>query len=329
MRLRHLDRYFLLVCCCLLVSTLGLSQGVVETPTPVATVVPLPNTDVPPSSTLVTVSRDKMRIGAGDLLEVSVFGVSDFKQEGRVSEGGEISLPLVGSIDIGGQTIEEAQKIIEQALVKGGYFRDPHVTVLIKDFASQGVSVLGEVMKPGVYPAMSTRRLYDMISLAGGFSPKAGRLITVTHRDTPETPEKVMLTNDPAKSMQSNVPVYPGDTIVVAKAGIVYVVGDVGKPGGFIMENGERMTLLEAIAMAQGVNRTAATGSAKLIRRTSGTPTEVPIQLKGILSAKAPDIDLMAEDILFVPGSLAKNAFRRGLDSALQIATSVAIYGAH
>jgi len=89
------------------------------------------------------------------------------------------------------------------------------------------------------------------------------------------------------------------------------------------------MTVLQAIAMAQGVNRTAAISQARLVRRTSGQPEEVKIALKGILSAKAPDVDLMAEDILFIPGSIAKNVMKRGLESAIQIATNVAIYGTH
>jgi polysaccharide export outer membrane protein len=285
---------------------------------PVATVTPLPaGTDL---------NRDKLRIGSGDLLEVSVYGVSDFKEEGRVADSGEITLPLVGSLHLGGLTVDEAQAMVSQALVTGGYFRDPHVTVLIRDFASQGISVMGEVEKPGVYPAMSTRRLYDLISLAGGFTPKAGKTVTVTHRDRPTESDSVPLTSDPAKSMTSNIAVYPGDTIVVSKAGIVYVVGDVGRPGGFVMENGEKMTVLQAIAMAQGVNRTAAVGSARLIRRSTGKPEEIKVQLKGIMSAKADDVDMMPEDILFIPGSMAKNAMRRGLESALQIATSAAIY---
>jgi polysaccharide biosynthesis/export protein len=287
-------------------------------PKPLAKVTPLPaETDL---------SRDKLRIGSGDLLEVSVYGVSDFKQEGRVAESGEITLPLVGTLHLGGLTIDEAQANVSQALVTGGYFRDPHVTVLIKDFASQGISVMGEVEKPGVYPVMSTRRLYDLISLAGGFTPKAGKTVTITHRDDPTKSDSIRLTNDPAKSMASNITVYPGDTIVVSKAGIVYVVGDVVRPGGYIMENGEKMTVLQAIAMAQGVNRTAAVGKARLIRRASGKPEEVSVQLKGIMAAKADDLDLMPEDILFIPGSMARNAMRRGLESALQIATSAAIY---
>jgi len=307
--------------CCLLAA-----QTVVE---PVNSSIAEGNT--PPSLTAVraTSGREQLRIGPGDLVEVSVYGVSDFKQEARVSDSGEMALPLIGMVHIGGSTLEEAQAIVKDKLVSGGYFRDPAVTVLIKDFASQGISVMGEVEKPGVYPAMSTRRLYDLVSLAGGFTAKAGKLVTITHRDNPTQPDSITMTNDPAKSMQSNVVVYPGDTIVVSKAGIVYVVGDVGRPGGFVMENGEKMTVLQAIAMAQGVNRTAAISQARLVRRTSGQPEEVKIALKGILSAKAPDVDFMAEDILFIPGSIAKNVMKRGLESAIQIATNVAIYGTH
>ncbi len=314
----------LVICFHLAAGISATSQTVVEPQ------VAAPNSNpVLPPPPLAPAIRDSLRIGPGDLLEVSVYGVSDFRQEGRVGGSGEMMLPLIGAVKVGGSTPEEAQSIVAKALVSGGYFRDPHVTVLIKDFSSQGVSVLGEVAHPGVYPAMSTRRLFDVISLAGGFSPKAGRLVTITHRDTPEKPAEVMVTNDPAKSMESNVEVYPGDTVVVSRAGIVYVVGDVLRPGGFVMENGERMTVLQAIAMAQGVNRTAAVNSAKLIRRSTGKPEEIKLELKGILSAKAPDVDLLADDILFIPGSLAKNAFRRGIDSAIQIATSVAIYGIH
>lgn len=315
------------ICLLLLVSLQGLSQTVVE---PQATAPGQPA--VTASSALQAPpkhARGKLRIGTGDLLEVSVYGVSDFKQDARVSDSGDIVLPLVGTVNVGGLPVEEAQATVAKALVGGGYFRDPHVTVLIKDYASQGISVMGEVTRPGVYPAVSTRRLFDVVSLAGGFTPKAGRLITITHRDAPDQPVNVQVTNDPAKSMASNVEVYPGDTVVVSKAGIVYVVGDVARPGGFVMENGEKMTVLQAIAMAQGVNRTAAVGSARLIRRSTGKPEEIKLPLKKILAANAEDVDLMAEDILFIPGSLAKNAIRRGMDSAIQIATSVAVYGLH
>ena len=287
-----------------------------------------PSASQTPPATTLPVAPAKLRIGAGDLVEVSVYGVSDFKQEVRVSDGGEISLPLIGGVNIGGSSIEEAQDTIAKAMVQGGYFRDPHVSVLIKDFASQGISIMGEVMHPGVYPTMSTRRLFDLVALSGGFTPKAGRLVTITHRDRPTEPQSIMITVDPAKSPESNVEVQPGDTILVSRAGIVYVVGDVARPGGFVMENNERMTVLEAVALAQGVNRTAALNAARVIRRQTGKPEEVKIELKKIMAAKAQDVELMPDDILFIPGSAAKGAAKRGLDSVVQIATSLAVFGA-
>ena len=286
-------------------------------------------TATPVTETQTPVQREKIRVGPGDLVEVSIYGVPDFKQEARVNESGDISLPLIGSVRIGGATTEEAQGLIAASLVKGGYFRDPHVIVVIKDFASQGISVLGEVTRPGVYPMVGTRRLFDLISMAGGFTPKAGQLVTITHRDDPQAPEKIMMSQDPAKSAENNVEIYPGDTIAVSKAGIVYVVGDVGRPGGFVMENNERMTVLQAVALAQGTNRSASLNSARIVRRTATGPTEVKIPLKQIMAAKATDMDLMPEDILFIPGSAAKRAFTRGMESVFQIATSAAIYGAH
>lgn len=120
--------------------------------------------------------------------------------------------------------------------------------------------------------------------------------------------------------------VFPGDTIVVSKAGIVYVVGDVHKPSGVVMDNGTQMTVLKAIAMAEGANPTAALNSAKLIRTTPTGPQEMPLELKKILSAKSPDIHLQAEDIIFVPSSTVKGAGRRGLEAIIQAATGVAIY---
>lgn len=305
-------------CCLFLLSAFASSQVPVEP----ATIKSLN------SSGTADQPRD-IQVRAGDLLEVSVFGVPEFKQELRVSEDGKVNLPFLGPIIVAGRSTSQIQETVASGLSKGGFFREPQVTVLLKDFIAHGITVVGEVEHPGVYPVITTKRLFDLISMSGGFTPKAGQSISVTHADRPQQPVTVNLTKDSARSFDSNVEIFPGDTILVSKAGIVYVVGDVVRPGGYTMENGERMTLLQAIAMAQGINRTAAIGSAKLIRRIEGKPNEVPITLKGILSAKAADIELQPEDILFVPGSLAKNAFKRGLDSALQIATSVAIYGAH
>ena len=282
---------------------------------PFGTAIPMTSTD-----------REKIHIGTGDMLDVSIYGVPDFHQETRVNESGDIDLPLIGEVRVGGATIDEAQDTIAKSLVDGGYFRDPHVMLVIKESTSDGVSIMGEVTKPGVYPMIGTRRLYDLISEAGGFTARAGKLVTITHRDQPNNANKIMISEDPAKSIESNVEIDPGDTILVSKAGIVYVVGDVQRPGGFVMENNEHMTVLEALALAQGTNHTAALNAARILRRTPTGPTEVKIPLKQMMAAKANDMDLKPEDILFVPGSAAKGALTRGMESVFQVATSMAVY---
>lgn len=332
--IRALSRKFVGgTCCAFLASSFAFSQAMVE-PQVAAPSQPGASANTPQQSEVFGTataidSRQKIRVGPGDLIEVSIYGVQDFRQETRVNASGEVDLPLIGSVRIGGATVEDAQDVIAKSLVEGGFFRDPHVLVVIKDFASQGVSVLGEVSKPGVYPMVGVRRLYDLVSEAGGFTPKAGKLITITHRDQPTNPNKITISSDPAKSVESNVEIDPGDTIVVSKAGIVYVVGDVQRPGGFVMENNERMTVLQAVALAQGTNRTAALNAARILRRTAAGPTEVKIPLKQIMAAKASDMELNPDDILFIPGSAAKNALARSVEGIFQIATSAAIYGAH
>jgi len=164
----------------------------------------------------------------------------------------------------------------------------------------QGISVLGEVTKPGVYPAVSTRKLFDMISAAGGTTQKAGRDILITHRNQPNNIQKVTLSSNADKQM-SDVDVFPGDTIVVTKAPIVYVIGDVHLPGGFIIDESKGLTVLQALALAQGARGTAQLNSIRIIHHTEQGAWETPIDLKKILEDKAADVKLEADDILFVP----------------------------
>ena len=266
-------------------------------------------------------------IGAGDLLKVSVLGAPDSDQEVRVDASGSISLNLIGAVSVAGMTTEQAQAALAKKYVAGGFFADPQVSVFAKEYVTQGVSVLGEVQKPGVYPVLGARTLFDVLSLAGGTTPKAGKVVSITRRDNPQEPISVSLSNDAAQSVHSNVAIYPGDTIVVSKAGIVYIVGDVHRPSGVPMENGS-MTVLQAIAMAEGTNPTAKLNGAKLIRKSPQGPQEMPLPLKDMLSSKSPDIHLQAEDIIFVPTSRAKSAGKRTLEAIIQAATGVAVYGA-
>ena len=269
-------------------------------------------------------SVSEMLIGGGDLLEVTVYG-TDFDKQVRVSDAGEISLPLLGTVKLAGLSIREGERVVARELAQRGYFTDPQVSIFDREYASQAISVLGEVQKPGLYPLPGTRTLLDAISAAGGTTAKAGSKVTITRRSRPEHPEIVPLSYSAEASPTSNPQVFPGDTVIVSKAGIVYVVGDVKQPAGIVMEN-SRMTVLQAIAMAQGTNPTAKLNSSKVIRKTPDGPKEIPIRLKNILGAKATDLVLQPDDILFIPSSAAKSAARRSVEAVVQTATGIAIY---
>jgi len=270
-------------------------------------------------------SNPDVLIGSGDLLEIKVLGVPDYVEQVRVSEKGQITLPFIGVLKVAGLSVSQAELQVSKRLADGGFFNDPQVSVSQKEYATQGIAVLGEVQKPGIYPALGHRTLFEAVSAAGGFTQKAGRTAVITHRERPDEPQTVTLSYDAKNSPQSNIPLLPGDTVVISKAGVVYVVGDVGNPTGVVMENSE-LTVLEAIAMAQGTKPTAALDKAKLIRKAPNGQQEIPLPLKKILSAKAPDVRLQPDDIVFVPGSTAKSVGKRSLEAIVQAATGVAIY---
>ena len=265
-------------------------------------------------------------IGSGDLLEVSVYGAPEFTKQVRVADSGEISLPLIGTVHVASLPLRQGELLIQQRLKDGGFFADPKVSIFEKEYATQGISVLGEVQKPGIYPLLGSRKLWDAISAAGGVTPKASNKITVTHRGKSEGTRTVVLAPHKTFPPESNIDVFPGDTVVVGKAGIIYVVGDVRLPGGFVLENSQ-MTVLQAVAMAQGTNVTAKLDNTILIRRSSGEPEQIPVALNKIMTAKSPDVNLQPDDVVFVPRSAGKAAARRTLDLILQTVSGVAIYG--
>ena len=269
-------------------------------------------------------SAAELPIGQGDLVDVSLFGAQDFREEVRVSNTGDISLPLIGVLHVAGLSPAEAESFIAKKLIDGNFYKNPQVSLLVKEYATEGIYVLGEVQKPGLYPALQAHTLLQAISLAGGTTPKAGRKVTITNPTRPDRKLVINMAGTP-EADQSNPLVLPGDTVMVAKAGVVYVVGDVHMPSGIVMEN-ENLTVLKAIALAQGTNPDAALDHAKLIRRGPDGPEETPLALKRMLALKTPDIKLEAEDIIFVPVSGARAFSHRGLEAIVQAATGVAMY---
>jgi polysaccharide biosynthesis/export protein len=284
-----------------------------------------PTTDVP--SAPASADAAKIRIGPGDLLEFSVFDVPELTQVVRVSDDGDAAITLLGVLHLAGMTAADARSLVETRLRDGGFLLDPHVSLMIREYGTQGVSVVGQVNKPGIYPALGAHNLLDILSMAGGTTPSAARYVSIKRRRSDQT-VTANLSNEPGELLATNVELQPGDTVIVPKAGIVYVIGDVGRPGGFIMQANGKMTLLQAVAFAAGINRTAAAGSTRLIRKTDvGSFEEATINLKRILKGKTDDIPLRPEDIVYVPFSTPKSILEH-TPALAQSAAAAAVYQA-
>jgi polysaccharide export outer membrane protein len=268
-----------------------------------------------------------VKLGPGDLLEVSVYNVPELASKVRVSNSGDVYLPLIDYVHVDGLTQEEAQTLIQKRLEDGGFVRSPHVTIFVDEAASQGVTIIGEVGKPGIYPDVSDHKLYEVISEAGGFTASASRKIAVIRRNEAE-PIHIDLPRNLADDLSGNINIEPGDTITVPRAPIIYVVGDVGRPSGLLVDNGT-LTVLQALALAGGTNRTAKMGGARIIRKGPTGMTETPLHLKQMLEAKSPDVTLQGDDILFVPVSAGRVAAARTFEAAMSMATAVTIYTVH
>jgi polysaccharide export outer membrane protein len=224
-------------------------------------------------------------------------------------------------------TQEEAQALIEKRLLDGGFVRSPHVSIFVDDAASQGITVLGEVMRPGIYPDVGDHKLFEILSQAGGFTQNAARKVSILRRNDPNAIHVDLprnLADDPA----GNVTIVPGDTVTVPRAPIIYIVGDVARPSGLLIDNGT-LTVLQALALAGGTNHTAKLSGARIIRKGPTGMTETKVEIKKMLEAKIPDLTLNPDDILFIPVSGAKVLAGKSLDAAISAATAVGIYASH
>lgn len=275
-----------------------------------------------PRTATVDIGSSLLRIGVGDLVEMNVFDVPELTSKTRITSDGNAYFPLIGYVHLSGLTAEQSQGLLEKKLSL--YLKRPNVSFFVSEYASQGVSVLGEVAKPGIYPFRGEPRLFDLISTAGGLTEKAGHTITITHENDPDNPVSIELSRNVSDTAQSNVPLLPHDTIVVHKADLVYVVGEVGKPSALLIDRAG-LTVLRAITLAGGTTRTAKLTSVKILRQEGGHLTEQPVPLKKILSAKAADPTLEADDIVVVPASAGKALVGRTLEAALQAATLVTV----
>jgi|SRR5579884_99643 len=264
------------------------------------------------------------RLGAGDVLEITVFEVEELSKPTVISPDGAAALPLIGAVKLSGLTAREAAARLV-ALYGDGLLRNPQISVTVKEYHSQPVSVLGAVGKPGIYQLRGLRKLSEVLALAGGLAADSGSAITISR--PPQT--ITVATRDLFRSpdgLEDDPWVRGGDIIRVSKADVVYVVGEVTRPGGFPLKDQQQITVLKAISLAEGLRRDAAPQKAKILHSGGGTRQETPVKLLDILNGRGPDVALAPDDILFVPNSRAKSAMARAAEAAIQVTTGVIIW---
>jgi polysaccharide export outer membrane protein len=268
-------------------------------------------------------------IGPQDLLSITILESPELSRETRVGPDGTVGLPLLDRVLLRGLTLTEAEDVLEKKYIEAGILNSPHITVTVLDLQSKPVTVLGAVRSPGVFQVSGQSRLLRILSQAGGTTAEAGGIIRIIRADA-QGAEQVLdvpMSEVLGGALESNVPIYGGDTVNVVPAGAVYVVGAVNAPGRHVLAGeGEKAGILQVVAMAHDLTRTAKSDKAVLIRKDEkGELKQIPVNIGKILRQQAPDVVVYANDVLYVPDSTSKRAFTRGLAAALQVATGLAL----
>jgi len=268
---------------------------------------------------------ESLLIGPGDLLHVQVFDNAELDQHARVTDAGELPLLLGGSVKVSGQTPSDAARAIEVVLLNAHYLLRPRVMVVVEEYATQKVSILGEVKNPGAYAIQTERSILDVLSLAGGLTDIADRRVLIKRRKSGQT-IPYFVSNQSGAAFDSAVQVTPGDTLLIPRAGIVYVLGDVARPGGYTMTNNSgEISVLELVARAGGTNHTAVPAHSRLIHKTEHGYVQTELPLASMQKGKSADLTLQADDIVYVPFSYVRNFAAEG-SGMISSASSAAIY---
>jgi polysaccharide export outer membrane protein len=296
----------------------------------------LPNSNrVPPSassamrnSELTVVPPDfaDLKLAPGFLVSLDVLDDTDFDGDFRVDQKGDLALPILGSIHVGGQTASEAREQIQQRLLNDGILTSPQVNLTVVEYTAPEVTILGEISLPGRYPLLAPRSLTDVIALAGGLTVAAGNEIQISHADNAAPPDVIHFSKATSAKVVQDTIVHPGDTVQVKRAGIIYVLGAVNRPGGYVMQEDGTLTVLEAVSIANGTTLSASVGTIYLLRRDpDGSAIRITLPLSKMQLGKSSDMQLHPTDVLYVPNSKLKSAFIN-TQGILAAATSASIY---
>jgi polysaccharide biosynthesis/export protein len=270
---------------------------------------------------LFPASRD-VQLGSDDVITVKVFGPGDYAPTVRIGVDGKVQLPLIGIVSLQGLTITAAETLVAQKLSDAGMFVNPQVTIQLVEGPRAVVSVVGEAH--GVVPIVGERRLLDVLAAAGGLPATASHIITIDRPGLAQ-PIVVDLGTDPALSSLANIPIFGGDTIVVSRVGVVYVLGAFKTPGAIPVLQNSPLTLLQVAALSGGPNFEGDYADLRIIRTNGNTRTLVKVDIKKVMYGKAPDPVLQADDVVFLPTNNLKSVIKSGGIGALLGIVSILI----
>ncbi len=279
----------------------------------------------------VVLPRDfsELRIQPGDLLSVNVYDTPELTDSYRVDPAGDLTLPLCGKVKVQGLSATEAARLLETTLKNGEILNHPQVNVDVQQYAAQYVTVLGEVSSPGRVPVISPTKLSDILAQVGGLTAIAGTRIKIRHAgDLTAIEEDLPYSRSETNQQTGSILVQPGDTILIPRTGIVYVLGAVYRPGGYVMQEDGKLNVAQALAMSGGTMLTAKTEGLRVIRRNpDGTVLDFQLSYDGVVKGTQTPLDLRAQDIIYVPMSKVK-ATLSDATGIISTALSASIYTA-
>ncbi|WP_348261020.1 polysaccharide biosynthesis/export family protein [Telmatobacter sp. DSM 110680] len=279
-------------------------------------------------SSLVSVPEDfaSLKLGPGFLLNVLVYDEPDFSGPARVDSEGNVNIAFLKPVHIGGDTVAQAKQALEKAFKDQGILKNPQISIDVQQFATTSATVIGEVQTPGKVELLAPHSLLEVIGMTGGETQLAGNEIEVKRADGDPPTKSYHYSRGGDASEIRDVMVHPGDTIIVKRAGVVYVLGAVNRPGGYAMQEQGELNVAQAISLAQGLALQAKVGALRVVQKQSdGKIVEIPISYKKIMDGKEAPLMLSAGDIVYVPVSRMKTVLSSTTGVVAQT-TSAAIY---
>jgi polysaccharide biosynthesis/export protein len=314
--------------------TLYADGQITSPPTGVDTIGPAPSVYYTPSPALVTPDLESLlsahepayTIQPDDALTINVYGVKEFAlKSARVSEDGTVHLPLVGSVKLAGLTVSQAEEAVDGLLISGDFIKTPGTTIETVERPGHMVTVSGDIVKPGMFPATGRHTLSDFLALAGGLRDTASTTLTL-RRSGFASPIEIPLGADPVRSRFRSIPIFAGDEIHVSGVGVMYVVGALKNQGAFPLKSTTPTTVLQAITLAGGMGYEAAADSSQILRTQGDKRIMMPVKVGRIVKGKEADVALQNDDILYVPSQKAKAALKGGAAGLIVSLASTYIY---